>query len=195
VADDADHPLGEERALLGGAALHVELGLHLDQRALRLQAAVVQLLGLPARLHQLALVAMPVLGAERGDLVANHTRCRTRDRVQDHRLDLAVGPDEIELHLRDRALALEQQRPVRLVQHLAADGQQLLQLAADELVAAESGPAAERLVDDADRAVGVGDEQPARGVVVELASIHGSGANAGRWRGSDDCAVVVAATR
>ena len=65
-------------------------------------------------------------------------------RVQHHRHRVAVAVHELELDLGDRALHLQQRRPVRLVEDAPAHGEQVLEPAPADQVVGARGPASRR---------------------------------------------------
>jgi hypothetical protein len=90
--------------------------------------------------------------------------------LRDHRDPAPVLVQQLELDLRDRALDLQQRRPVRLVEDPPAHGQELGDLERVlELVALAADPSAQRVVDAQDPAVDGGQEEPAWRRVVQRA--------------------------
>jgi hypothetical protein len=92
--------------------------------------------------------------------VHHHAAIRFSKRVDHDRDGNAAALDDLQLHLEDRALDLQQRIPVRLVEEPAAYREQILKPAlADELARRVAEPLAEESVGPEDRAVGRRAEQ------------------------------------
>jgi hypothetical protein len=119
--------------------------------------------------HQLAFVLVAITGDVSGDLVHDHPALGPAQRVH-HDGDGGPGAiDDLQLHLGDRALHLQQRRPVRLMEDAAADGEQILKSAlADQLFGGIAEPLAEEAVDPAEGTIGARLQQAAGGGVQNL---------------------------
>lgn len=132
---------------------------------LRLDLPGQQLLGSLAGGEQFALIAMPVPCHEDGQVVIRLPFVLAAYSVHEDRQVVALLVDQIQLHLGDGALHPHQRRPMGVVANAAARCQQILDPpVAYQFLRRIAGPTTERLVHLPDRAVGVGQQQGARGL-------------------------------
>src|ERR1700754_457471 len=114
---------------------------------------------------------MAVLGHEDRDFMVSAARVLATDRVDHHGRRPAVAVDQVEFHFGDRALHLQQRKPMRLMENLPANGQEILQSQlSHELFALITQPCAERVIRAAYESIGVGQDQAARRYLVPDAS-------------------------
>jgi hypothetical protein len=170
VAHDADHLLGHEHAVPRAGVEARRLGDELFQP-------------LPG-VHELALVLVPVARDEGGDVVNDGALLGTANRIEHHRDRGAVAVHDVELHLGDGALHLQQRGPVRLVEDAPTHGEQLREPPApDEVAGLVADPLTEGPVDAEEGPVVRRLQQTARGGVEHRERVRGCRARRHALRG------------
>ena len=116
--------------------------------------------------EELTLILAAVDGVKDRHVVEDRLALTAHDGVDQRRQRPPATADEIELHLGDRPLHLQQRQPVRLVEDLAAHGEEILQSLAAQLGRAEAQPGAQGAVHREDGTVASRRQETARSVVV-----------------------------
>ncbi|MNE01143.1 hypothetical protein D3C81_989760 [compost metagenome] len=153
VADDADHLLGKQRAVLGRGMNDAQLALGDVQGTPGFQVFGQVLFGKHARVEQRPLVARAAFGPEQRQFMKDATVVLATDGAEHHRQGVAIMVHQVEFDIDHRALDLQQRQPVGLVKGARIQAHQALNGAAQQFVAVIADPAAEGQVDPLDLTV------------------------------------------